>query len=297
MQEQQCGERAAKVTVAVSEWMDLDEHNDGQRYAVASPSFFCKRHTRPGEFSTSALKRSRRATKSAILGDSSGSFTSAIFSWANSRADMQPPRVGCSEGLGCAFKAMRKRFTMLHGRLECLLHAGVVRDDDKEATVKTIELDDDVYQHIAAHTKEIGESATSILRRLLGIPTARTPGSKWTMNGQPHELAALLTEPMFSGSTTAVARMLRIFKEAHAQRKGDFEKVLEIQGHKRAYFAKSEKEILKSGRSTQPREIEGTGYWVLTNSPTQKKQQMVREVLAVLGYSEGTIQAAVSAIR
>lgn len=162
--------------------------------------------------------------------------------------------------------------------------------------MKTIELDDDVYQHIAAHTKEIGESATSILRRLLNIPTGRQV-SKAGMQGQVHELAGLLGEPMFSGSTTAVARMLRIFKEAHTQRKQDFEKVLSIQGRNRAYFARSEKEILKSGRSTQPREIEGTGYWVMTNSPTQQKQQMVREVLAVLAYSPSAIRAAESAIR
>ena len=162
--------------------------------------------------------------------------------------------------------------------------------------MKTIELDDDVYQHIAAHTREIGESATSILRRLLSVPIGK-PGAKAMATGQPHELAQLLAEPIFSGSTTAVARMLRIFQEAHAQRKQDFEKVLSIQGRNRAYFARSEKEILKSGRSTQPREIEGTGYWVMTNSPTQQKQQMVREVLGALGYSEGAIRAAVSAIR
>lgn len=162
--------------------------------------------------------------------------------------------------------------------------------------MKTVELDDDVYQHIAAHTKEIGESATSILRRLLNIPMGKQ-GGKATTNGTPHELAVLLADPMFSGSTTAVARMLRIFKETHSQRKQEFERVLAIQGRNRAYFAKSEKEILKSGRSTQPREIDGTGYWVMTNSPTHQKQQMVREVLTALGYSDGAVRAATAAIR
>ena len=60
--------------------------------------------------------------------------------------------------------------------------------------------------------------------------------------------------------------MLRIFREAYAQKKREFEKVLSIRGRNRAYFAESEQEILKSGKSTQPREIEGTGFWVMTNS-------------------------------
>ncbi len=165
--------------------------------------------------------------------------------------------------------------------------------------MKTIEVEDDVYRYIAAQTKEIGEPATSILRRLLGVPrSADMPvPAKGMTAPQSHELATLLAKPMFSSSTTAVARMLAIFKEVHAQRKHDFDKVLQIQGRNRAYFAKSVQEILKSGRSTQPREIDGTGFWVMTNSPTQQKQQMVREVLELLGYSPAAVKAAVAVIQ
>ena len=166
--------------------------------------------------------------------------------------------------------------------------------------MKTIEVEDDVYRYIAAQTKEIGEPATSILRRLLGVPTDSQfaqSGKATVLTTQTHELALLLAQPMFSSSTTAVARMLKIFREVHAQRKQDFVKVLQIQGRNRAYFAQSEHEILKSGNSTQPREIEGTGFWVMTNSPTPQKQQMVREVLKVLGYSQIAIEAAVAVIQ
>jgi len=165
--------------------------------------------------------------------------------------------------------------------------------------MKTIEVEDDVYRYIAAQTKEIGEPATSILRRLLGVDAGAQPGqaAKTVVAAKPHELALLLSQPMFSSSTTAVARMLRIFKEIHAQKKQDFEKVLQIQGRNRAYFAHSKQEILKSGKSTQPREIEGTGFWVMTNSPTQQKQQMVREVLEMLGYSPAAVKAAVAVIQ
>lgn len=166
--------------------------------------------------------------------------------------------------------------------------------------MKTIEVEDDLYHYIAAQTKEIGEPATSILRRLLGVPTGTHPtqsAKALVVAPPPHELASLLSQPMFSSSTTAVARMLRIFKEVHAQKNQDFAKVLQIQGRNRAYFAQSAHEILKSGKSTQPREIEGTGFWVMTNSTTQQKQQMVREVLEVLGYSQAAINGAVAVIQ
>lgn len=165
--------------------------------------------------------------------------------------------------------------------------------------MKTIEVEDDVYRYIAAQTKEIGEPATSILRRLLDVAAAGQTGltAKTIVAAQPHELASLLSQSMFSSSTTAVARMLRIFKEVYAQKKQDFGKVLQIKGRNRAYFARSEQEILKSGKSTQPREIEGTGFWVMTNSPTQQKQQMVREVLEMLGYSPAAVKAAVAVIQ
>lgn len=161
--------------------------------------------------------------------------------------------------------------------------------------MKTIEIEDDLYEYIAKHTREIGESATNILWRMLGRPKdGSVPGAQAS---RPHELAALLEDPMFSSSTPAVTRMLRILQEVHAQKGGDFNRVLSIQGRNRTYFATSKQEILDSGQSTQPREIEGTGYWVLTNSPTHQKRQIVRDVLKALNYDNAAIKAAAQAIR
>jgi negative modulator of initiation of replication len=163
--------------------------------------------------------------------------------------------------------------------------------------MKIVELEDEIYEFIAKNTVEIGESASSILRRLLNIPpngSAQVQGV--ALVAPAHELAELLAQPMFFTATTSVTRMLQILKEVHTQKKQDFEKVLAIQGRNRSYFAKSEQEILNSGSSTQPKEIDGTGYWVMTNSPTSQKQIIVREVLNLLNYSKESIEAAVDAI-
>ena len=40
--------------------------------------------------------------------------------------------------------------------------------------MKIIEVDEELYQYIAAQTQSIGESASDILRRLLNLPTHAT---------------------------------------------------------------------------------------------------------------------------
>lgn len=163
--------------------------------------------------------------------------------------------------------------------------------------MKTIEIEDELYEYIAAHTQKIGESATSIVWRMLGHPKNDGAPKAQAASYRAHELAALLEEPMFSRSTPAVTRMLRVLQEAHTQKGSDFRKILKVQGRNRTYFATSKQDILASGQSTQPREIDGTGYWVLTNSPTYQKQQMVRDVLRELNYSDAAVKAAVKAIQ
>lgn len=41
--------------------------------------------------------------------------------------------------------------------------------------MKTIEVDDELYQYIASQTRHIGESASDILRRMLKISAASQP--------------------------------------------------------------------------------------------------------------------------
>jgi len=61
--------------------------------------------------------------------------------------------------------------------------------------------------------------------------------------------------------------------------------VLNIRGRDRLYFATSEQALLQSGKSTNPKEIPGSGFWVITNSNTTKKKSMLTRVAETLGYS------------
>lgn len=111
-----------------------------------------------------------------------------------------------------------------------------------------------------------------------------------------HELTDLLEDPTFVQRHGVVNRMLDILSAAYKLKPALFDKLLSIRGRNRCYFAKSEEGIANSGNSTQPRNIPGTGYWIMTNSPTSQKQDMLEQALRVLGFSPEAIKDAVDAI-
>jgi negative modulator of initiation of replication len=157
----------------------------------------------------------------------------------------------------------------------------------RRQTMRTIEIDDDLYIHIASQTIEIGESANSILRRILGLPHR----GQDTSDTQPHELAQVLDHPGLRFKTT-VDQFLFILGEAYKLKPNTFDQILTIQGRERIYFARSREEIERSGNSTQPKQIPGTDYWVMTNSPNRQKKSMLREALLAIGMSKQAAEAA-----
>jgi negative modulator of initiation of replication len=112
-----------------------------------------------------------------------------------------------------------------------------------------------------------------------------------------HELTTALSDPEFRRLRSAVDKMLHLLGAAYRLRPEAFEKVvLPIRGRHRRYFGKSEAEVANSGSSTQPRNIPGTEIWVMTNSPTPQKQDMLEEALRLMGFSIDAIRDAVAAI-
>jgi negative modulator of initiation of replication len=177
--------------------------------------------------------------------------------------------------------------------------------------MRPVYLEDDVYERVAKLTLESGKSASACLRDMLGMTVPMATRDRATISHLPpsevdstitslspqHELSKVLEEATFRTSTTAVARMLRIFQAAHDLKPDSFSKVLSIKGRDRVYFARSRADIAKSGKHTQPHAIRGSDYWVMTNSPTPQKQAMVRDVLALLGFSAAAVNAATALVQ
>ncbi|MBU2072608.1 MAG: replication initiation regulator SeqA [Gammaproteobacteria bacterium] len=156
--------------------------------------------------------------------------------------------------------------------------------------MKTIEIDDELYQYIAGQTQRIGESASDILRRLLLGDSSIEPEPLT----EPVVVAPVISSNIFDlinrqdlqAEQSVVGRFLFILSTLARAHKKQFAKVLDIKGRNRLYFGHSAEELSEAGSSTNPKLIPNTNFWVITNSNTTRKKMMLTETALKLGYSE-----------
>ncbi|NMP32688.1 replication initiation negative regulator SeqA [Thalassotalea sp. M1531] len=165
--------------------------------------------------------------------------------------------------------------------------------------MKNIEIDEELYQFIASNTQFIGESASSILRRLLAFDARQEEAPKVSnteekkvekpvKQAQPAKGSVFdhINKEELAGQRGAVGRFLLILQALYRVHQQDFEVVCSIRGRDRLYFANNENALAESGSSTKPRQIPESPYWVITNSNTTRKKMMLTEVSLALGYAE-----------
>lgn len=174
--------------------------------------------------------------------------------------------------------------------------------------MKKIEIDDELYHYIASNTQSIGENATQILRRLLNLsPVSASNKESVTpieeaktqvktkiedkiepeiIETIPADVFNVLNKEELAMQKGVVGRFLFILSALHRTHKEGFEKVLDVKGKHRIYFAMSKEALLDSGSSMNPKNIPESEYWVMTNSNTTRKKSMLHEVAITLNYNE-----------
>ena len=187
--------------------------------------------------------------------------------------------------------------------------------------MKFIEVEDDLYRYIASQTESIGEGASAILRRLLGLApvgeiqvepplnadasAASTVVASKVVASIKDELTEIKQELVQESDTTSndfsslvahtqigqqkasIGRFLTILTLLYRQQPKNFAKVLSVSGRDRLYFAKNKETLLESGASSKPKQIADTPYWVITNSNNGMKCRMLKKVLDVMGCESG----------
>ena len=190
--------------------------------------------------------------------------------------------------------------------------------------MKNIEIDEELYQYIAANTQFIGESASAILRRLLALESVQTAEDNTDITPEETIVTADVIQPevpvtkpapsrskvkkvnpsRVSSETVfnfinkeelvmqrgAVGRFLLILAALYRAHPEHFNVVTDISGRDRLYFADSESELEESGSSTKPRQIPNSPYWVITNSNTTRKKMMLTKAALSLGYSDNDVE-------
>jgi len=179
--------------------------------------------------------------------------------------------------------------------------------------MKSIDVENDLYRYIASQTESIGEDASAILRRLLGLPAVgnivvdgpikdpvevknnalidvkatsadledSTPSNK--VQSGPVDFKSLIMPNVIVKHKAAVGRFLFLLEQLHNMTPVKFEYVLSISGRDRVYFAKDEATLLASNASTKPKQIGQSSFWVMTNSNTGKKRAMLTKSLEKVG--------------
>ncbi len=176
--------------------------------------------------------------------------------------------------------------------------------------MKYIEIDEELYRHIASKTERIGESASEILRRLLGLDVETVAMVQPKQISQPgldkevaqtHQAASIDPETLIDKGALAqqkgaVGRFLFTLEAIYKAMPNQFDQVLQIQGRDRLYFATSKESLLKASKSANPKEIGNSGFWVTTNNNTAKKRTILSEVLGQFGVQEKQIESIIGHI-
>lgn len=168
--------------------------------------------------------------------------------------------------------------------------------------MKTIEVEEDIYEFLRQQQVTFAEGASEVLRRVLKFNSA-TPSVPQAPNqkaGSPQltkdEFSAdpkkkplwdFLKGPQFTTERNAVGKLLALLAFLQRENPDRFASVQGISGRSRKYFAKSESDLEQSGNSVHPKKIPGSEYWVVTNNSTQSKVELLLQVLRLLGYDRG----------
>ena len=157
--------------------------------------------------------------------------------------------------------------------------------------MKTIQIDEEVYEALLGKVRDFGDTPNLILRREFSIH-----GSEKVTTPQESPFQEFLDSTEFRFAKGAVGRFLAILSWLYKQHGDTFAVVEGIRGRGRIYFSKNVQELKNSGRSVNPKEIPNSPYWVITTTPTDLKQDMLGQVMKALGCELATIQQAKKAV-
>lgn len=178
--------------------------------------------------------------------------------------------------------------------------------------MKIIEIDDDLYRYIASQTQHIGEeNASDILRRLLLVPKsalslpqdaentkllAPADVTPLTVLTPDRQFDVLLQTPEFLRHKTTVSRFMLVLAKLYQIDSSLFSQSALVKGRKRVYFADNAQDLLANGKTTKPRLIPHSPYWVITNTNTGRKRQIIEQVMYKMGFSDEEAARVSSAI-
>ncbi len=186
--------------------------------------------------------------------------------------------------------------------------------------MKNLPLDDDLADYLSQHERLTGETVSSLIRRLMRQPQSverhvDSPEQPEPASDSSFERESEIEEqeveiPQISGNRdrnevkpnyrktstrgkrptfggkNALESYLEILSELYRKHPQEFDSVLTVRGKKRLYFSTDKTEIMASGSSTFPVKIPGSPWWTISNTSTDQKISIIKEVCDVIQIPE-----------
>lgn len=155
--------------------------------------------------------------------------------------------------------------------------------------MKTIEVDDDVFEGLEARARGFGDSPNLVIKRLIEAASLTGPAVNGS-NGDhssPKEVSpffGLLNSAEFQRED-GKGRYKLILRRIHETNPEGLRRFVGYRRGSRVNIALDPKSIEESGSSTMPESVEGTPYYVLTNLSNKRKREILGDILQGLRYS------------
>jgi len=112
----------------------------------------------------------------------------------------------------------------------------------------------------------------------------------------PQGLQALLDSGELQQEEKSINRFMQVLSTLYRDDPVGFTQATEIKGRKRVYFSRDPEALRASGSTTKPKPVPETPFWVITNTNTSRKQNMVAQLMASMGYDDEVIAQVCGAI-
>jgi negative modulator of initiation of replication len=160
--------------------------------------------------------------------------------------------------------------------------------------MNSIEIDDQVFTELARRATGFHATPNDVLRRILDLPAPPAQALATPQPQSPPPVASTISEfirsERFQRHHQAVDRYLVILGWLHSAHARQFaDAALRFHRGSRAYFAKSEKEILESGEGVTARQIPQSQFWTLATLDNKSKRLVLEDILRALSYSRSDI--------
>lgn len=169
--------------------------------------------------------------------------------------------------------------------LRRLLHLSVetvVVDLPQAISEPSLEADEAEVVKAESQRSELFNQAKAAVEKVMAVQ-AQPDISHTEAKVTAIDFKSIVNEHLLAQQKGAVGRFMWLLGNLQVATGSDFNKVLDIQGKGRLYFARSKQALLDSSQSSNPKEIGASGFWVTTNNNTAKKQNIFTEVLEHLG--------------